>query len=254
MRMKKAAAVLLSILMLCSLTGCNEVKEMKKYQAFWVGEEFGDKVEWNGHLYKRSLSIQGSEVSFTHEIHDRAYYITEKDVPALLQSSYGTPYSISKDESMIFAGYETAYVREDVYDAVEKALSGNAKTVWYVNDIYQIDMFENVFRGSTKLSDEDGKRFEDWLADKDNVISDEAYANRFFEDSVSMIYSVEVCKGKVCEALPDLYLSQNSVGSLFLHKMNDQYILVLLNYADDTYHLMSEEDSAYFKKLLFPQY
>ena len=257
MRMKKAAAVLLSVLMLCSLTGCNEVKEMKKYQAFWGGEEFGDTIEWGGYVYRKSADAGVYEdiIPYGYAGYRQSGYVTAKDVPALLQSMYGSSYSLSEDQYVMSVFYNTVYIREDVYDTFSGAKEQDLKTVWYVS---VTDLGSGMFDVRTEnhlLSDEDGKRLEEIVGERQNAITDEVFFERYEKEGSEFLFmdSTEIFRGQVHPDVPDFFFNPANICSAMLYENGGKTAVVLVNPEDGMYHLLTEEEAAYFQAKLFPE-
>ena len=133
--LKKIMAVCLASFMLFSVTGCEAIREMKEQQAFWAQEGKTDRIEWNGHTFRRYEGMD-DRYAISMSVTSSRGYVTEKEIPALLQDLYGRLYVMSPDQCIMQVDYDMLYIREDVYDEAVKALSGKSETVYYTKRIH----------------------------------------------------------------------------------------------------------------------
>ena len=257
MRLKRITAVLLAALMLCTLTGCNEVKEMKRTQAFWGGEEFGDTIEWGGYVYRKSADsgMYKDIFPYGYSGYKQSGYVTAKDVPALLQGMYGSSYNLSPDQYVMSVFYNTVYIREDVYDTFLGAKEQDLKTVWYVS---VTDFGSGMFDVRTEnhlLSDEDGKRLEQIASDPQNAMAEDEFYSRYENASGELMYlnSAVILRGKTHPAVKDFFFESEDIGTAMMYERDGKTVIVIEDPTDGYCHLLTEEETAYFGTKLFPE-
>lgn len=257
MRLKKRIAALLAVLMLCTLTGCNEVEELKRTQAFWGGEKFGDTVEWGGYVYRKSedAGVYEDIAPYSYAGYRQSGYVTAKDVPALLQGMYGSSYSLSPDQYVMSVFYNTVYIREDVYDTFSGAKEQDMKTVWYVS---VTDLGSGMFDVRTEnhlLSDEDGKRLEQIASDPQNAMAEDEFYSRYENAAGEVMYlnSAVILRGKTHPAVKDFYFESETIGTAMMYERDGKTVILIADPEEGMYHLLTEEEMDYFSAKLFPE-
>lgn len=116
---KKALALILSLLLLGALAGCDALDEMRKNQAFAIGY---DQIRWNGHIYKKLPENKNFYPPISDE---RNLCLTEEDVPVLLSDMFPLSYlGVSEDEVLLqHYNLEANYCREDQFDAMAQRMA-----------------------------------------------------------------------------------------------------------------------------------
>lgn len=113
---KRIFALLLTVLLLCSLSGCKALEEMRQNQAFYA--ENGD-ILWNGNTYKKLPACEELQPEFDGET---SVYVTESDVPVLLSEMvFLASYSPSNDGRFLMEDYHAEdifYCEASIYEDV----------------------------------------------------------------------------------------------------------------------------------------
>lgn len=145
--MKKFRKILtlccLACFLLLLLSGCQKLDEMRASQAFFDGD---GNILWNDSVYK--LLPQGEY--FAPDIdYSKTVYVTEKDVPVLLQDLFAEDRLYATEDDLILEsdsyGY---YCREDRYGEIEQKLREPFRTeiVCYTYGVYDYREDEYVDR------------------------------------------------------------------------------------------------------------
>ena len=167
----KLIALMTAVALLAiSLCSCQHLDELKANQAFYT-DDTKETIIYHDSVYK---AINPGNLYFTsnyiYGYFDNAYVTTE-DVPALLSSWYGDPFTINHDEVIITANTDHRdymdslntldYVREDKYDEIKSIIEkgkGNLDhyyfTLWQSPEVDEFAVDYNVKPQSILLDDE----------------------------------------------------------------------------------------------------
>ena len=111
--MKKTKKIFCILCLICLLLpllcGCKALDEARKNQAFF--DEEGN-ILWNGAVYKQ---LPKGEYFKPDTSYDNDVYVTEPDVPVLLQDSFYKAWLIADDEGLILENYRDFNAGEELY-------------------------------------------------------------------------------------------------------------------------------------------
>ena len=133
------------IMLLSTLTGCQELDDMRSTHAVWTEKGVHDSITFNGVEYKR-INVENAPDVF--EIDARIIHVTEPDVPVLLASSKSELFDISEDENFMcgYMPYET-YVADSVSDAITNNILtkayGSSGDYWL---FCKADLYDDVMK------------------------------------------------------------------------------------------------------------
>ncbi|MBP5225562.1 MAG: hypothetical protein J6Z38_08305 [Lachnospiraceae bacterium] len=249
--LKRAAAVLLSVFLLLTLTGCEEIRRLKESQAFWTGPENAPDIEWRGQTY-RLYESPDHEYGYGIDSTNARGYVTAKDVPAILQEYFGKPFTASGNRYILTVDYGKLYIREDVFDEVTKAMQGLTETVYYTKTIHYSMNDDNVQVEIRELSEEVFGQLTAVMNDPANRHPDEVIDDW-----------TEGAGYEGIDALPGLYRSngyfsgvifdEECIGGADLYENNGKKRLILFNYEDEGHwYLVPESETEALVKALFP--
>ncbi len=121
--LKRGLSLLVVLLLVLSLTGCQALDDMKAAQAFWLTNGnilYGD-VEYRLLPECDVLNpLAGEETPYV--------YVTEQEVPVLLSEVYGDSFAVSLDRSILFKDSRNGacYCAQNRYDEmIDKISSGD---------------------------------------------------------------------------------------------------------------------------------
>lgn len=140
--MKRFFSLLLTVLLLCSLSGCKALDEMRENQAYYT--ENGD-ILWKGSTYKKLPTSEELWPEFDGEI---SIYVTESDVPVLLSQTHClSSYSPSTDGRFLMEDnhiedifYCEASIYEDICTRIRAPFV--PEIVCYSYDVPTEDVYE----------------------------------------------------------------------------------------------------------------
>lgn len=160
-KMSKIFALILAIIMMClCLSGCDELDEMRKEQAFWLESGNADSLIYNGEIYKK---IEGTNLPdpLYNCSYEEQVYVTDPDVPVLLSQSYGEWLDISEDHNFMYgyiygpyeteyygvyeSGTESLYCKDDMYDAVSSKIASGIEYTLYGYGYYTYDEEDDFY-------------------------------------------------------------------------------------------------------------
>ncbi len=126
----KIIALILSVFTLCTiLCSCDAIDEMRDKQAFWQKD---GSILYNGNTYvKLPLYTEVNSKDFGY---DSYIHVTEKNVPVLLSSEFGSYRNITKDGVVIDGNgelYALAGKYAQVLKEAEKATRGEYNVFTY---------------------------------------------------------------------------------------------------------------------------
>ena len=152
MKKLKSLLCIFIIVMLCfSLTGCNYIDEMREAQIHYDNE--GNLVYNN----KKYIILPQCEDFSPQRTYDKTLYITEPDLPVLLNGFLGDDAYLTLNNQFIFStGDNTSYyARIDIYESIITRIeSGNYFDKYcYNNSYYDVDTNEYVSK-KIRISDE----------------------------------------------------------------------------------------------------
>ncbi len=250
-QIKKAAALLLAVIFAFALTGCNEIRKMKENQAFWAGPEDKGTIEWDGRTY-RQYTGDDYKTGYATSSYSIRGYVTEKDVPALLQENYGKPFSVSANRYVMTVDYDAVYIRSDVYDEITKAMEGRTDTVYYTKTYHYSMNDDNVQIEIRELSDDVAELILAVLGDDANRRQDTEFGVWIEEagytpvDSLSGIFRSNAYFSGVI-------FDEECIGSADLYEKNGQKRLVFFDYQNDgCWYLVPDSETEMLVKALFP--
>lgn len=139
---KRIFALLLVLMQLVLLCGCNALDEMRQNQAFL--NEDGD-ILWNGGIYK---VLPASEYFAPECDYNTIVNVTEKDVPVLLSSMFSKSRYYPSDDGRFLEAHDYIekgyYCEASIYDAISARIQKPfvPEIVCYSYDVYQEDAYD----------------------------------------------------------------------------------------------------------------
>lgn len=164
---KKGLAVILCLVLIGSLAGCDMLDEMRENQAFSKG--YGE-ILWKGKIYK---ALPENENFCPVISGENSVCLTEEDVPVLLSETVCLAYlGVADDETLLYH-YDTSltFCREDKFDAyaarmvqpfVAEELCFQYGYYDYENDEY-IEGFHTLDEKQTAAVEQVLKEAEPWM-------------------------------------------------------------------------------------------
>lgn len=127
-KLRYIALLICTVLCLVTLGGCEMLDDMRKLHAVYVDGSDYEHIEFDGCTYK---FMNTEDTGYRLGDHMTAIYATDSDVPLLLIGLFGDGAHLSSDKKIISCIGEDsgAYVREDVYDTVEKEIHGGMEYI-----------------------------------------------------------------------------------------------------------------------------
>ena len=130
---KRISALLLVVILVCSLCGCSFIEQLRQSQAFYVDET---TLTWNGSTYKLlpACDYLCPNLSYTSEI-----MLTEQDVPVLLCFFYTTAYLFQSENGAFLIDVEgNYYCIEEKYDQICQRIAEGftPEIICYRYDLY----------------------------------------------------------------------------------------------------------------------
>lgn len=190
-KMKKLVSLLLISLLTISLCGCT-MKSVKSSHAVW--NDVGN-IEWQNKEYVLLTSV---DEGFHPETDgETGVYVTEADVPMLLQFILGEYMDVSVDEKFLI-GWEFVYCRSDCYEEIATTLeqgsemNGYCYEYWEDSDISeffqlndeQVNLVNSIFTETIPVQMDYGELFEDaweYLGDVQSCSEDMMFRMFAFE-------------------------------------------------------------------------
>lgn len=214
------------IMLLSTLTGCQELDDMRSTHAVWTEKGAKDSITFNGVEYKR---IYAENVPSVYDEKYEVICVTEPDVPVLLASSMCDTFNITKDENFI-----VGYISHETYDEVSVS---DAVTDNFLDKFYELggeyclfckaDIYEDVMKEI-----EDGIEYTDY---------NYQYVTEDGELSYYLLTDEE--KDAVNKVLKEVEPEQNTdyvssyYPSVYLSSVNENYCFC----ADYNYEILWDE-------------
>ncbi len=131
-QIKRLIALVVAVLLICSLSGCRTLDDMRENHAFW-GE--GGSIMLGDYIYYPLPECDHFEPMLTYD--KRNIRVTTPDVPVLLSSMMGSWCSISED-GMLLQTDGIYYCREDYLETVRSRME----------DIFVPDEYGYIYYGN----------------------------------------------------------------------------------------------------------
>lgn len=128
--MRKFVSLLVVSLLILSLCGCT-MESAKSTHATWNKER---NIEWQGKEYMLLASVDEGlcpEVDY-----ETSVFVTEADVPTLLQYMLGEHMDVSVDEKFLI-GWEFVYCRSDCYEDMATTLEQGSEMNGYCYEYWE---------------------------------------------------------------------------------------------------------------------
>lgn len=150
-KLKSLLSIFVTVILCFSLTGCNYIDEMREAQIHYDNE--GDLV-YNNTKY---IILPPCEDFSPEHNYDKTLYITEPDLPVLLNDILGDAAYLTLNNQFIYSTGDNSsyYARIDIYESIITRIeSGNYfEKYCYNNSYYDVDTDEYVSE-KIRISDE----------------------------------------------------------------------------------------------------
>lgn len=180
-RMKKLVSLLLIVLFVLSLCGCT-MDSIKESRATWIDKS--KTIDWQGEEYVLlAPSYEDIQPILDYE---SLVYVTDEEVPLLLQTILGENMHVSLDGKFL-VGWEWVYCRKDCYSEMLQCLEAGADMDGYCYEYWD----ENNSNAYYQLSDSEVQKLNDILV---QMTPDSKVADEFYDaEEVVWLLDVEMC-------------------------------------------------------------
>lgn len=151
-----AALILAAVMLTLTLCSCNYLDSARAHQAFYT-DDTRREIEFEGRTYKY---INPNNYDFVHTdiyYQDRAYYVTQKDVPVLLASHYGMYMMVTEGKELLYLmGSERPvwFVRDDMYEKMSSLLADPKLDHYFYQYTVEDEVYGGLILHNALLNDE----------------------------------------------------------------------------------------------------
>lgn len=230
-----AALILAAVMLTLTLCSCNYLDSARAHQAFYT-DDTRREIEFEGRTYKY-INPNNYDFVYTdcYEL-DRAYYVTQKDVPVLLASRYGEYMNVTEGKELLYVpgnDHEVWFVRDDMYDKLSSLLVNPELDHYFYQYTEESDAYGGLILHNALVNDEMTALIERTCSiDQNKKISykildeDEYYANSI------MLYNCD----------KDMRITHYQMGTQLIRNDADYYIRSGVSYSEKVLCPVKEED------------